>query len=137
VGWLSSACLLARREALGQVGLLDESYFIYGDEADLQYRLVSAGWRVYYLPQATRIHFGGRSLDRWHRRKMVYRGKMLFYRKNYGAVREFLLRAMFGAVTLAKVGAWSVAWPLPSLKRHAERELRSNLDVLRLCVKLE
>ena len=137
MGWLSSACLLARREALGQVGLLDESYFIYGDEADLQYRLVSAGWRVYYLPQATRIHFGGRSLDRWHRWKMVYRGKMLFYRKNYGAVREFLLRAMFVAVTLAKVGAWSVAWPLPSLKRHAERELRSNLDVLRLCVKLE
>ena len=137
VGWLSSACLLVRRDALDKIGLLDESYFIYGDEADLQYRLVTAGWRIYYLPQATTIHFGGRSLDRWRRRKMVYRVKMLFYRKNYGAIREFLLRAMFGTLTLAKVGAWSVAWPLHSLKRRAERELRSNLDVLRLCVKLD
>ncbi|HEY6073177.1 MAG TPA: glycosyltransferase family 2 protein, partial [Anaerolineales bacterium] len=42
-GWLSSACLLLRRSALDKVGLLDESYFIYGDEADLQYRLNKAG----------------------------------------------------------------------------------------------
>ena len=41
VDWLSSACLLVRRSALAQVGLLDESYFIYGDEADLQYRLIA------------------------------------------------------------------------------------------------
>ena len=84
VGWLSSACLMLRRTALDQVGLLDEEYFIYGDEADLQYRLNQSGWKVYYLPDATTIHYGGRSMDRWRRRKMVYRGKMLFYKKNYG-----------------------------------------------------
>jgi GT2 family glycosyltransferase len=137
VDWLSSACLLVRRTALAQVGLLDESYFIYGDEADLQYRLISAGWKVYYLPQATTLHFGGRSMDRWRRRKMVYRGKMLFYRRNYGAAREYLLRALFGALTVAKVGVWSVAWSLPSWQERAARELRSNMDVLRLCLWLE
>ena len=137
VDWLSSACLLLRRTALSQVGLLDESYFIYGDEADLQFRLVRAGWKVYYLPDVKTIHFGGRSLDRWRRRKMVYRGKMLFYRKNYGPVREYLLRTLFGALTVAKVGAWSLAWPVPSLKERATRELRSNADVLRLCLKLD
>lgn len=137
VGWLSSACLLVRRAALSQVGLLDDSYFIYGDEADLQYRLVAAGWKVYYVPRATTLHFGGRSMDRWRRRKMVYRGKMLFYRKNYGAVREYLLRGLFGALTVAKVGAWSVAWPIPSMQDRAARELRSNIDVLRLCLRLD
>ncbi len=137
VDWLSSACLLVRRAALSQVGLLDESYFIYGDEADLQYRLIAAGFKVYYLPRATTLHFGGRSLDRWRRRRMVYRGKMLFYRRHYGAVREYLLRGLFGALTVAKVGAWSAAWPIPSLHERATRELRSNIDVLRLCVKLD
>ena len=137
VDWLSSACLLLRRSALSQVGLLDESYFIYGDEADLQFRLVRAGWKVYYLPDVKTIHFGGRSLDRWRRRKMVYRGKMLFYRKNYGPLREYLLRVLFGTLTVAKVGAWSLAWPIPSLKERATRELRSNADVLRLCLKLD
>ena len=41
--WLGSACLLLRRAALEKVGLLDEDYFIYGDEADLQYRLHQGG----------------------------------------------------------------------------------------------
>ena len=137
VGWLSSACLLLRRTALDNIGLLDESYFIYGDEADLQYRLVRNGWKVYYLPDATTLHFGGRSMDRWKRRRMVYRGKMLFYRKNYGALQEYLLRTMFGLLTMAKLGAWSLAWPVPRMQDRAVRELRSNLDVLRLCLKLE
>ena len=137
VDWLSSACLLVRRTALAQIGLLDEQYFIYGDETDLQFRLIRGHWHVYYLPQATTIHFGGRSLDRWRRRRMVYRGKMLFFKKNYGPARHYALRAMLGVLTAAKLGAWAVAWPLPALTERARRELRSNADVLRLCVRLE
>jgi len=136
VDWIGSACLLLRRAALAQVGLLDEHYFIYGDEADLQYRIVKAGWRVYHVPEATTIHFGGRSLDRWRRRKMVYRGKMLFFKKNYGAPWEHLLRGMLGILTMAKVAVWTLAWPVPWLTERARRELRSNADVLRLCVRL-
>jgi GT2 family glycosyltransferase len=136
VGWLSSACLLLRREALDQVGLLDEEYFIYGDEADLQYRLQRAGWNVYYLPHAHTIHFGGRSMNRWRRRKMVYRGKMLFYRKNYGPLRTGLLRLLFGGLSLIKMLPWGVAYVLPQWRERAQKELRSNLDVVRLCWKL-
>jgi N-acetylglucosaminyl-diphospho-decaprenol L-rhamnosyltransferase len=137
VDWIGSACLLVRRAALDQVGLLDEGYFIYGDETDLQYRLVKAGWRVYFVPNVTTIHFGGRSMDRWRRRKMVYRGKMLFFKKNYGVAYEMLLRGTLGALTAAKVVAWCVAWMLPSMQTRARQELRSNADVLQLCVRLE
>lgn len=137
VGWLSSACLLVRRAALAEVGVLDAEYFIYGDEADLQFRLRRAGWGVYYLPQATTIHFGGRSLDRWRRRRLVYRGKLLFYRKNYGRARELLLRGLLAGVSVAKYLAWALARPVPSLRVRAERELASNAEVLRLCLALE
>jgi GT2 family glycosyltransferase len=137
VGWLSSACLLLRREALDQVGLLDETYFIYGDEADLQYRLNQAGWKVYYLPSATTVHYGGRSMDRWRRRKMVYRGKMLFYKKNYGAFRTSILQAMFAGLSLMKLVSWSVAYIFPRLRERSKLELHSNLDVLKLCWSLE
>jgi N-acetylglucosaminyl-diphospho-decaprenol L-rhamnosyltransferase len=135
--WLSSACLLLRRAALNQVGLLIQDYFIYGDEADLQYRMKRAGWKVYYLPEATTIHFGGRSLNRWRRRKMVYRGKMLFYRKNYGAYYTGAMRTMMGVISLAKLMAWTPAVLLPRWQQRAHQELSSNLDVLRLCWKLE
>jgi GT2 family glycosyltransferase len=113
--------------------LLDEEYFIYGDEADLQYRLVTAGWPVYYLPASYTIHYGGRSMDRWRRRKMVYRGKMLFYQKNYGAIRTALLRAMLGLLSLVKLGLWAVASPLPKWREQAQKELKSNVDVVKLC----
>jgi hypothetical protein len=136
VDWICSACLLLRRTALDTVGLLDESYFIYGDETDLQYRLIQGGWKVYYVPHATTIHFGGRSLDRWRRRRMVYRGKMLFYQKNYGTLHQYSLRLMLALLTTAKVGAWTLAWPVPRMRGRATRELSSNADVLRLCLRL-
>lgn len=136
-GWLSSACLLVRRSALDQVGLLDESYFIYGDEADLQYRLKIAGWKVYFLPDSTIIHFGGRSMDRWKRRRMVYRGKMLFYKKNYGFISTFFLRLLFFVMSLLKLLIWCIGFFVPSLNIQAKKELRSNLDVLVLCLNLK
>ena len=137
VGWLSSACLLLHRAALDQVGLLDEEYFIYGDEADLQYRLNKAGWNVYYLPGVSTIHFGGRSMNRWSRRKMVYRGKMLFYKKNYGPLRTVALRTMFFGLSFAKLMSWGVTFFMPRWRERARLELKSNLDVLRLCLNLE
>jgi hypothetical protein len=137
VDWIGSACLLLRRAALAEVGLLDEGYFIYGDETDLQYRLHAAGWRVYHVPAATTIHFGGRSMDRWRRRRMVYRGKLLFFHKHYGVARSASLRILLATLTLGKLVLWSLAWPLPLWQQRSARELASNIDVLRLCVKLK
>jgi N-acetylglucosaminyl-diphospho-decaprenol L-rhamnosyltransferase len=136
VDWLGSACLLLRREALADVGLLDEEYFIYGDEADLQRRLKRAGWGVYYLPQVTTIHFGGRSMNRWRRRRMVYRGKMLFFKKNYGSLRCWALRLMLGSLSLLKIVVWAAAYLLLTRRERAREEMNSNMDVIRLCWKL-
>lgn len=136
-GWMSSACLLVRRAAFDQIGLLDEGYFIYGDEADLQYRLNKAGWKVVFLPNSSIVHFGGRSMDRWKRRKMVYRGKMMFYKKNYGFVSAFLLRLLFFLMSLLKLLVWVVGFVIPSKNDQAKKELRSNLDVMALCLNLK
>jgi GT2 family glycosyltransferase len=137
VGWISSACLMLRREAINKIGLLDEEYFIYGDEADLQYRLNQAGWKVYYLPSSTIIHYGGRSMDRWRRRKMVYRGKMMFYRKHYGPFRTFVLRLMFAGLSLAKFVPWGIAFLFPGFNERARKELQSNAEVIQLCFNLD
>lgn len=137
VDWLSSACLLLRRSALDKVGLLDEEYFIYGDEADLQFRLKQAGWQVYYLPYVTTIHYGGRSMNRWRRRKMVYRGKLLFYKKNYGSFRTGLLRVMMLGFSAIKMAIWGISSVYSKLRTRALLEINSNIEVIRLCWKLE
>jgi N-acetylglucosaminyl-diphospho-decaprenol L-rhamnosyltransferase len=53
---VTGSCLLARRAAVEQVGLLDERFFMYYDEVDWCRRLKSAGWRVFYVPDAKVVH---------------------------------------------------------------------------------
>ncbi len=134
VDWVSSACLMLRRVSVEQVGELDEQYFIYGDEVDLCYRLKQAGWRVYFLPEVHTVHFGGRSMNRWSRRRMVYRGKILFYHKNYGPAATATFRLMLALLTVPKLVFWMVTTAFRYHREQAAKEIQSNLDVLRLCV---
>lgn len=133
VDWLTAACLMVRREAVNQVGYFDEDYFMYSEEVDLQFRLRRAGWKVYYLPQVNTIHHGGGDQDRWSRRRMVYRGKILFYKKNYGLVRELALRSLLAGVSIAKLAIWSAIGLLRPSWPRTTRELRSNVEVLQMC----
>lgn len=86
---IKGACLLVRRQALDQVGLLDEGYFMYTEEVDLCYRLAQAGWSLWYVPQAIVTHFGGASSRQVHDEMYLelYRSKVRFYRKYGGEGR--------------------------------------------------
>ena len=56
VDWVMGAAIVLRREALAEVGLFDEGFFLYSEEVDLQFRLQQAGWDVHYLPDLTVVH---------------------------------------------------------------------------------
>jgi GT2 family glycosyltransferase len=83
---LMGACLLLRKEVLDQVGFLDEDYFIYSEEVDLCYRIQSAGWTLFWVPQAEVMHFGGQSTKQAPTEMFLnlYHGKIKYFRKHYG-----------------------------------------------------
>ncbi|MDA7803200.1 glycosyltransferase [Crocinitomix sp.] len=58
---LSGAFMLMRKEALDKVGLLDEAFFMYGEDIDLSYRIVLGGYKNYYYPETRIIHYKGES----------------------------------------------------------------------------
>ena len=58
---LAGAFMLLRRAALDKVGLLDETFFMYGEDIDLSYRIVKGGYKNYYYPDTTIIHYKGES----------------------------------------------------------------------------
>ncbi|MFN5183560.1 MAG: glycosyltransferase [Bacteroidota bacterium] len=58
---LSGAFMLLRKSVLDKVGLLDEDYFMYGEDIDLSYRIQLAGYQNYYFPETTIIHYKGES----------------------------------------------------------------------------
>jgi N-acetylglucosaminyl-diphospho-decaprenol L-rhamnosyltransferase len=95
VDWVSGACLLVRRVAIEQVGLLDENMFMYFEDNDWCLRIRKAGWRVYYNPQVEIIHLGGQSLKKNPRARSAYYNSLVyFYTKHYGRFSQWLLRLM-------------------------------------------
>ena len=81
---ISGAFCMLRRKALDQVGLLDEDFFMYGEDIDLSYRLLKGGWQNWYLPFSI-IHFKGRSTQKTDYRyvHIFYQAMLIFFRKHY------------------------------------------------------
>lgn len=136
VDWICSASLLVRRAAAEQVGGVDEDFIMYSDETDLQYRMRQQGWKVYYLPEVATIHLGGQSASHWRRRRLIYRGKLLFFQKHYGPWKTAIVRLMFAAASLIKIFVWGVAWLAPGLRERAQDEINSDREVLLLSLRL-
>ena len=82
---VSGAFCLLRRSALGQVGLLDETFFMYGEDIDLSYRLLKAGYHNYYVPFSI-LHYKGESTQKSSFRyvHVFYEAMLIFFRKHYG-----------------------------------------------------
>jgi GT2 family glycosyltransferase len=93
---LLGACLLVRREAAEQVGLLDDGFYMYFEETDLCYRLRRAGWESWYTPDATVIHHGAHSTSREPERMSAafYRSQARFYQKHYRLPAYLALKAL-------------------------------------------
>lgn len=82
---ISGACMFIRMETIRKSGLLDEDFFMYGEDIDLSYRLMQTGMNNYYIP--TRIlHYKGESTEKSSYRHVYvfYQAMLIFFRKHYG-----------------------------------------------------
>jgi len=119
VDWVVGACILFRREAIEQVGLLDESAFMYSDELDWCRRAKAAGWRVAYLPTAQVIHHEGKSSEQaLAARHIHFQGaKIHYFRKHHGRWAGAILRAFllltYVYQLLEEGGKWLVGHKRP------------------------
>ncbi|MDF1512767.1 MAG: glycosyltransferase family 2 protein, partial [Anaerolineae bacterium] len=78
------AFMLIRRDAIEKVGLLDETFFMYGEDLDWSYRIKEAGYRVMYFPEVTVLHIKRASSRQFPRSKVEFwRAMEIFYRKYY------------------------------------------------------
>ena len=87
---VSGAFCLLRRKALDKVGLLDEDFFMYGEDIDLSYRLIKGGFENWYLPQ-TIVHYKGKSTRKSDYRyvHVFYQAMLIFFRKHYSHLGIF------------------------------------------------
>jgi N-acetylglucosaminyl-diphospho-decaprenol L-rhamnosyltransferase len=83
---VGGAFMLVRVAAIDDAGVLDERFFMYGEDLDWAYRIKTAGWKVFYFPEASVLHLKSATARR-QSRKMIfefYRAMWLFHAKHYG-----------------------------------------------------
>ena len=87
---ISGAFCMLRRKAIDQVGLLDEDFFMYGEDIDLSYRLLKGGWQNWYLPFSI-VHYKGKSTQKTDYRyvHVFYQAMLIFFRKHYSHLSVF------------------------------------------------
>jgi GT2 family glycosyltransferase len=115
---LSGAYMFFRKEVLDKIGLFDETFFMYGEDIDLSYRVTLGGYQNYYLADTSIIHYKGESTKKGSLNyvRVFYQAMVIFYQKHFGAkyARAFgilvqvavILRAMMAVAARVLASAY-------------------------------
>ena len=141
---VSGAYMFLRREALDKAGLLDEDFFMYGEDIDLSYRILQSGYQNYFLPTPI-LHYKGESTKKSSYRytHTFYQAMQLFFRKHYSHYSVLVSLpinvAIWGRALLAYVGnqfrhrASLVRTQLNCIVVGSETALNEMSDILSRC----
>lgn len=100
--------MMVRKDALDKVGLLDEKFFMYGEDLDWCFRFHKKGWKVYYYPKAQIIHYHGASSRQRKTRSLInfYQAMYLFHRKHFAGELSVVLNiCVYGGIILFGIKA--------------------------------
>lgn len=116
------AYMQVRREALEKIGLLDETFFMYGEDLDWAYRIKQAGWKIFYNPAVTVKHVKRAASKKSQRAQMeFYRAMLIFYRKHYRVQTPLPIHSLILAAILLKGGRplWTEIMQPTPLNTHS------------------
>ncbi len=104
---LSGAFMLMRKEALDKVGLLDEAFFMYGEDIDLSYRITQGGYSNYYFPKTSIIHYKGESTKKSSVNYVLvfYKAMVIFAKKHFTQKNAQLLSFLIYTAIYLRAGA--------------------------------
>jgi GT2 family glycosyltransferase len=125
---IQGASLVLRREALENVGVFDEDYFMYSEEVDLCYRLKNAGWHLYWIPRSEVVHFGGQSTQQVAAEMFLalYQSKLLFFRKHRSRFETQLYKLTISFASLIRLLLSPLAWFEDPFTREKHLTLANN-----------
>ncbi|HEY74205.1 MAG: hypothetical protein B6I35_11445 [Anaerolineaceae bacterium 4572_32.2] len=133
VDWLYGAALMARREAVEQVGPMDEGYFMYSEELDWCRRFRDTGWRVVYLPAAQIVHHEGKSSEQVVAARHIHfqTSKVRYFRKYHGRVVGEVLRFFLLSNYVWQLGLEGAKWLLSHKRPLRAQRIAAYRQVLR------
>lgn len=108
---LAGAFMFMRKSALDKVGLLDEAFFMYGEDIDLSYRITKGGYKNYYFPKTTIIHYKGESTKKQSVNyvKVFYKAMIIFADKHFSGRNKKAFTMFINAAIYLRAGLSLVA----------------------------
>ncbi len=133
VDWLVGACLMVRREAVRDVGPMDENYFMYSEELDWCRRMKDAGWRIVFLPTAVVKHHVGKSSEQAivQRHINFQQAKLRYFRKFHGPGAAMLLRSILLANYAWQIGLEGLKGGLGHKRGLRKQRMKAYWQILR------
>ena len=118
---LAGAFMLLRRKVLDQIGLLDEDFFMYGEDIDLSIRITKSGSFNYYFPEARMIHYKGESTRKGSLNyvRVFYGAMLIFARKHFGGKNERLLSLVILPGVYSRAGLAMISRSLNSFSHSS------------------
>ncbi|MCD6556218.1 MAG: glycosyltransferase [Bacteroidales bacterium] len=103
---LPGAFMLLRKTALDKAGLLDETFFMYGEDIDLSYRIAESGFANYYYPEVNIIHYKGESTKKGSLNYvfMFYNAMIIFAKKHFSGKNAFLFSFLIKSAIIFRAG---------------------------------
>lgn len=126
------ACLMVRKEVLEKVGLLDENLYFYNEDLDWCKSIRKAGYKLYYLPQAEVVHYGGYSSKRSFNRRLFvegFKGGLYFCRKHYGLIAYLLYSLILGMAMICALAFLSLFY----FRKDRSAKLSAYADIIKTC----
>lgn len=113
--------MLVRREAIEQVGLMDEDYFMYAEETDWCWRLKKAGWQNLFYPDAQIIHLGGQSSKQVRVAMTIQlrRAILQFMKQNHGVINYGIAKILVLMFFVLRIPYWLCVAAKPAQRRRA------------------
>jgi GT2 family glycosyltransferase len=138
---ISGSFMLVRRDAIDDVGLMDEDYFLYYEETDWCYRFAKAGWKKLFWPEAKIIHcHGGRNSSKQESLKMavqMQKSCLIFFKKHRHVVSYITVRLILMVSSACRFGFWTIALFVKHLLRnssnHERKKIAEKWSVFKYC----
>jgi GT2 family glycosyltransferase len=130
---------MTRREALEQVGLLDETFFMYGEDIDWCKRFRKAGWGVVYFPEAESIHYGGASSARAPVRFYIemQRANLQYWKKHFSRLSQITYLAIIFIHQALRLAGYALLLAVKSSRADATYKIQRSLACLRWIIQPE
>ena len=131
---LPGCFLMARREALKEVGLLDESLFIYAEDKDWCKRFWDTGWKVSFLPKAKAIHYAGVSSSNAPARFIVEKLKadFFYWKKHHSKPSQILFLIIMSVHHLVRILGWSITYVVkPTIRQKLNNSIKGSSECVR------